>query len=125
MRQARDILFIISSLDVGGTERHLASISGVLRARGWTIAVYSTGGEGPFAEVLRRDGIRVIVPPRPARRPPGGFFEGRAFRLPLVALRLLRVLLKERFAIVHFFLPEAYIVSAPLACVVRTRAAGH
>jgi glycosyltransferase involved in cell wall biosynthesis len=106
-----DILFVTSSLDVGGTERHLASISGVLRARGWTVVVYSTGGEGPFAEVLRRDGIRVIVAPRPVR--------GRALRLPLAAFHLLRVLLKGRFAIVHFFLPEAYIIGAPLAFLVR------
>jgi glycosyltransferase involved in cell wall biosynthesis len=115
------ILFVTSSLDVGGTERHLASISGVLRARGWTVAVYCTGGEGAFAEVLRRDGIRVMVPPRPVRSRLDALAGGRAFRLPLAAFHLLRVLLKGRFAIVHFFLPEAYIVGAPLAFLVRRR----
>jgi glycosyltransferase involved in cell wall biosynthesis len=116
-----DILFVTSSLDVGGTERHLASISGVLRALGWTIVVYCTGGEGPCAEALRRDGISVIVPPRLARSGLGASLGGRAFRLPFAAFHLLRVLRKRRFAIVHFFLPEAYIVGAPLAALVRTR----
>jgi glycosyltransferase involved in cell wall biosynthesis len=115
------ILFVTSSLDVGGTEKHLASISGVLRARGWSIAVYCTGGEGPFAEVLRRDGISVIVPPRPVRSRPGTLPGGRAVRLPLAVFHLMRVLLKGRFAIVHFFLPEAYIVGAPLAFLVRAQ----
>jgi glycosyltransferase involved in cell wall biosynthesis len=115
------ILFITSSLDVGGTERHLASISGILRARGWDVAVYCTGGEGAFAEVLRRDGISVMVPPRPGQSRLGALFGGRALRLPLAAFHLLRVLLKGQFAIVHFFLPEAYIVGAPVAFLARAR----
>jgi glycosyltransferase involved in cell wall biosynthesis len=120
-RNKAGILFITSSLDVGGTERHLASISGVLRARGWAITVYCTGREGSFAEVLRRNGISVMVPPRPTRSRFGALFDGRALRLPLAAFHLLRVLLKGRFAIVHFFLPEAYIVGAQVAFLTRRR----
>jgi glycosyltransferase involved in cell wall biosynthesis len=107
------ILFITSSLDVGGTERHLASISGVLRARGWDVAVYCTSGDGQFAEVLRRSGVHVIVPWRKLGR--------GLLRLPVAAVHLFGVLLKRRFAIVHCFLPGAYLVGAPLALLVRTR----
>jgi glycosyltransferase involved in cell wall biosynthesis len=119
-RGKASILFVTSSLDIGGTERHLASISRVLRARGWTIVVYCTGREGAFAEVLRRDGVSVIIAPQPTQSRLGRLLGGRAFRLPLAAFHLLRVLLKGQFAIVHFFLPEAYIVGAPLAFLVRS-----
>jgi len=115
------ILFVTSSLDVGGTERQLALISTALRARGWSISVFSTGGEGRFAEVLRRDRISVIVPPRSGRRGLGILLGGRAFRLPLAVFHLFRVLWTGQFAIVHFFLPEAYITGAPLAYLLRTR----
>ena len=111
------ILFVTSSLDVGGTERHLASICGILQARGWDLEVYCTGGEGPFAEVLRRGGVKVMVPPSAGR--PAGVF--KILRLPLAALHLFGVLLKGRFAIVHCFLPEAYLVGAPLGFLLRTR----
>jgi glycosyltransferase involved in cell wall biosynthesis len=114
------ILFVTSSLDVGGTERHLASICGILRARGWDLEVYCTGGEGPFAEVLRRGGVKVMTPPGAGiYRRPGGL--SGALRLLLAALHLFGVLLKGRFAVVHCFLPEAYLVGAPLAFLVRTR----
>ena len=113
------ILFVTSSLDVGGTERHLASICGILRARGWDLEVYCTGGEGPFAEVLRRDSVKVMMPPGAARYRAGGVLG--ALRLPLAALHLFGVLVKGRFAIVHCFLPGAYLIGAPLAFLVRTR----
>jgi glycosyltransferase involved in cell wall biosynthesis len=113
------ILFVTSSLDVGGTERHLASVCGALRARGWDLQVYCTGGEGRFAEVLRRGGVKVMVPPSAARYLPNGV--AKMLRLPLAALHLFGLLLKRRFTIVHCFLPEAYLVGAPLAFLLRTR----
>jgi glycosyltransferase involved in cell wall biosynthesis len=109
-RSPANILFVISSLNVGGTEKHLASISRALRSRDWSVTVYSTGGMGPLAKDLYNGGVRVIPAPNC-----GISAIGRIFRLPVTALHLLSVLLKERFAIVHFFLPEAYLVGAPLA----------
>jgi glycosyltransferase involved in cell wall biosynthesis len=110
-RSSANILFVISSLSVGGTEKHLVSISRALRSRGWNVAVYSTGGSGPLVKELGIGGVRVI----PAPNLCGISAIGRIFRLPITALHLLGVLLKERFAVVHFFLPEAYLVGAPLA----------
>src|SRR5215475_12546492 len=109
-RDKSGILFVTSSLDVGGTERHLASICGILRTRGWDLEVYCTSGEGSFADVLRRNGVKVTVPPSAGRNRPGSLFG--ALRLPLAALHLLGVLLKGRFAIVHCLLPGAYLVGA-------------
>lgn len=104
-----DVFFVISSLGVGGTEKHLLSISRALRAHGWKVAVYSTGGEGPLADDFRAIGVRVFTAPRywlPVLR---------GLRPALAAVHLMRVLAKERVALIHFFLPEAYLVGAPLA----------
>jgi glycosyltransferase involved in cell wall biosynthesis len=116
LRGKASILFVTSSLDVGGTERHLALISGALQGRGWDLAVYSTGGEGPFAEVLRRNGVKVIVPPGSKRYRLRG-----VLRFPIAAVHLLGLLLRQRYTIVHCFLPEAYLIVAPLAVLLRTR----
>jgi glycosyltransferase involved in cell wall biosynthesis len=77
--------------------------------------VYSTGGEGPLAGSMQAGGIRVILPPQKILR---ALFGHRIFRLPIVAVHLMWALIKGRFAIVHFFLPEAYLVGAPLALMV-------
>ena len=115
------LLFVVSSLAVGGTEKHLASISAALKARGWDVALYSTGGDGALTPVLLSRGVRVISPPRFARRLLGFPLGTRFLRLPVTALHLLVVLLRQRFSIIHFFLPEAYVVGAPLALLAGIR----
>ncbi|WP_233475191.1 MULTISPECIES: glycosyltransferase [Bradyrhizobium] len=106
---ATGVLFVISSLSVGGTERHLLSISRALRARGWKVAVCCTGGEGPLADDFRAAGVKVFAAPS-ARLP-----AFRRLRPALAAVHLMSVLVKERVALIHFFLPEAYLIGAPLA----------
>jgi glycosyltransferase involved in cell wall biosynthesis len=110
------VLFVISSLAVGGTEKHLASVSTALRDRGWDVSIYSITGGGPLAGPLASSGINVILPPLAK-----GSGAGRIFRLPIVILHLLSVLFGGRYAIIHFFLPEAYLVGAPLALLARIR----
>jgi glycosyltransferase involved in cell wall biosynthesis len=110
------LLIIISTLAIGGTERHVASVSSALRDRGWDVSIYSVGGEGPIAALLRSKGIRVILPPRGK-----GALARRIFRFPATMLHLLLLLSRERFAIVHCFLPEAYLVGAPIAWLTRIR----
>src|ERR1700712_3134641 len=94
------ILFVISTLAVGGTEKHLASLSSALVSRGWDVTVYSITGDGPLAGQLESNGVKVIL------APPVRGLARRILRLPLTIFDLLRFLLRERFAIVHFFLPE-------------------
>lgn len=110
------ILFIISTLAVGGTERHVTSVSSALRERGWDVSIYCVGGDGPIAALLRSKGVRVILPPAG-----DGAFVRRAMRLPAMMLHLLLLVSRERFAIVHCFLPEAYLVGAPIAMLARIR----
>ncbi len=110
------ILIIISSLAIGGTEKHVASVSAALRDRGWNVSVYSVTGEGPVAATLRSKGVTVILPPLVT-----GVLARRVFRAPATMLHLFLLLLRERFTIVHCFLPEAYLVGVPIAVLTRIR----
>ncbi|MGC1467485.1 MAG: glycosyltransferase [Pseudolabrys sp.] len=115
---AKEILFVCSDLDVGGTERHLATIATALVRLGWRVAVYSLSGSGPMQAELQRGGVTVILPPlnRPAA---GGSRLKRIAALALSSLHLGLAMLRRRPAIVHFMLPEAYLVGAPLAKMTR------
>jgi glycosyltransferase involved in cell wall biosynthesis len=114
-RSQRSILFVVSSLAVGGTEKHVASIAAALRQRGWNVAVYCTGEGGPLAESIEASGNSVIRASYGELGICGLSLSKRVLRIPVVAAHLFSVLWKKNFTIVHFFLPEAYLVGAPLA----------
>jgi len=114
-----DVLFVIPSMEVGGTELHVASIAGALTTRGWKVAVYSAA-DGPVTRLLQANNVRLILPP-PARELFDKLPGSGIFGLAAIALHLLGVLLKQRPQVVHFFLPGAYLAGAPLAIVARSR----
>jgi glycosyltransferase involved in cell wall biosynthesis len=115
---AIEILFVCSDLLVGGTERQIAAITPALVRLGWRICIYSLAGSGPLQTELERGGVTVIFPPLD-RPPSGNSWVRRIFALGLAAAHLAFTMLKRRPAIIHFMLPEAYLVGAPLAKVVR------
>ncbi len=103
------VLIVIGSLERGGTECHLFQVLPRLVSRGWPIIVYTLTEAGALAAKIETAGVRVIAPPdqrpwtnlnRPERVARLVF---RAFGLRLTAHRL-------RPRIVHYFLPEAYLV---------------
>jgi glycosyltransferase involved in cell wall biosynthesis len=109
-----DILFIISGLQIGGSERQLALLASALAEDGMTVAVYSFV-DGPVRHQLEQRGIEVILPP-------GSYWRssfGRAFAVALATLHLFWFMLHRRPRIAHFFLPAAYMVGAPLAWLAR------
>jgi glycosyltransferase involved in cell wall biosynthesis len=112
-----EILFVIGQLEVGGAETHLAAVLPALVRRGWGASIYSLAGDGPLRPAMQDGGVRVIVPPlrRGALRFPGA----RSLRMAFVAAHLFSVMIRQRFGIVHFFLPEAYLVGAPAAALAR------
>ncbi len=114
--QKGSVLYVIGSLDVGGTERHVTAVASRLARRGWNISVYTMTHRGMLADELERSGVEVIVPP--FRREPS--LQGPAKRLFLIALLafdLFFVMLRRRPTIVHCFLPSAYLVGVPLAAI--------
>ena len=112
------ILFVIGSLQVGGAERHLVSVAIALHRLGRSVAVYSASGDGPLRPELERGGVTVLFPPLKRRLGPIPAYMRSLYLLVTVA-HLLRVMLSLSPEIVHFFLPEAYVIGAPLAVLAR------
>lgn len=115
---ARRILFIIGSLDVGGTQRHLAQLTTALADLGWEVSIYCLVHEGMLGNELRQRKIVVRAPWLQdhvsilTRSLPG-----RALRLILATGGLIAEMLIRRPAIVHFFLPENYVVGGFCALI--------
>ena len=113
------IVFIIGSLDYGGAERHLVQVLPDLAARGWDVSVFTLAAPGEQSSVLRNRGITVAAPPRLGRRSSHVIYRG--MRLIAAALSSIAYLLRHRPDVVHFFLPEAYLVGGLCALAVRPR----
>ncbi len=108
------IMFVTLSLDVGGAERHLASITPELVRRGFDVKIYCLNRQGSYADEVRAAGVDVIGPMMAA----DGRMTSRSRRMllsGLATLKYLSILLRHRPHIVHFFLPEAYLFGAPPA----------
>ena len=114
---AKEILFVCSQLLVGGTERQLAAIASALVRSGWWVGVYSLAGSGTLQTELERGGVTVILPP--LNRSLNGHLLRRVFAFVLAVAHLFFTMLKRRPAIVHFMLPEAYLVGGILALIAR------
>ncbi|MDX8520161.1 glycosyltransferase [Mesorhizobium dulcispinae] len=59
-KRRRGVLFIIGTLDLGGTESQLVLLAKELKARGWKVEVFALSQGGVLAETLNRAGIRVL-----------------------------------------------------------------
>ncbi|RUL83113.1 glycosyltransferase [Tautonia sociabilis] len=100
------VALVITELDVGGAERALVSLATGLDRSRWEPSVVALGPEGPMAQPMREQGIRVdclgVDPRRPVR----------------AVLRLAEVLRELRPELVQGFLFHANIASrlaAPMA----------
>jgi glycosyltransferase involved in cell wall biosynthesis len=103
-----NILFVISGLTVGGSERQLVLLASALARTGMDVAVYSFV-DGPVRATLQSNGVEVVLAPG------GGVATTMRAFTPITALHLFWVMLRRRPRIVHFFLPGAYLVGAPAA----------
>ncbi|TJV16074.1 MAG: glycosyltransferase [Mesorhizobium sp.] len=59
-KRRRGVLFVIGTLDLGGTESQLVLLAKGLKQRGWRVEVFALSGGGVLAEALSRAGIRVF-----------------------------------------------------------------
>jgi glycosyltransferase involved in cell wall biosynthesis len=113
-----EILFVIGSLQVGGAERHVVSVANSLHRLGRSVAVYSASGDGPLRPELEQGGVTVLFPALKRRHGQISVYM-RSLYLLVTVTHLLGVMLRRKPPIVHFFLPEAYVVGAPLAVLAR------
>jgi glycosyltransferase involved in cell wall biosynthesis len=104
-----DILFVITDFQVGGSERQLALLASALAEGGMTVAVFGFM-DGPVRAALQDAGVEAILASG-AKVSHRRNFLG----LPLAMIQLFWLMLRRRPHIVHFFLPQAYLLGAPLA----------
>jgi glycosyltransferase involved in cell wall biosynthesis len=96
---------VIGSLGVGGTERHLAMVYAHLPVERFELAVFVLQRGGALEASVRASGVAVL----------GRVTNARGFVRAIGAtVTLARTLHDWRPDIVHFFLPEAYLVGAPI-----------
>jgi glycosyltransferase involved in cell wall biosynthesis len=112
------ILYVVGSLDVGGTERHLALLVPRLKRMGWEPVIYCLSRPGEQATEVQQAGVQVISAPFPIVSGQG-WIATRALKLGFSTLKLLWLMLSARPQIAHFFLPVAYLLGAPLALLAR------
>jgi glycosyltransferase involved in cell wall biosynthesis len=111
------LLYVIGTLEVGGTERQLVALCTGLDRRRFAPSVCCLAQGGPLAAELGRAGIPVTVVP----------FKGlTALRNPLAAggrlCELVALMRRERPALVHAFLPHANGLGALAARLARVPA---
>jgi glycosyltransferase involved in cell wall biosynthesis len=115
--QRRSIMFVIGTLEVGGAEAHLTDVARALVKRGWDVSIHCIARGGPLQSKLKDGGVRVFLPPTDLFRDSPhivSLLVNRFWR-QTAALSLWARMVQRRPAIVHFFLPGAYIIGAPVA----------
>lgn len=104
------VLVVVPLLAVGGAEKHIATVFPQLRANGFDIRIVTARPEAVLDQGLRDAGVPVFntkaLRPSPLRQLAACIAIGRQIR-------------SWRPDIVHFFLPEAYILGGLTAWLVR------
>lgn len=119
---ATTIFYVIGNLDVGGAERHLVQVLPRLAERlECRPVIYTISYKGKLAPVLERAGIQVIEPFRATtlRNLPAAL--AKSIVLVSSVTTFCFLLLRLRPAIVHFFLPEAYLLGGICSLVFGNR----
>ncbi len=94
------VLVVTRKLDIGGSERHVVQVLPRLLTK-FDVAVSLLYAGGQFEYELTKSGVAVHAPPIAI-----GPFWGRVWAVVWLAVFLMR----NRDAVIHFFLPEAYLI---------------
>lgn len=112
-RTAR-VTIVIGSLGAGGAETHLLRTTPLLDRTSFDVEVVTIASRGDNAGAMERAGVRVVGPWLALDRAPRSIL-GRGLWLGAICAQLLWHFLSRRPAIVHFYLPHAYLIAAPIA----------
>lgn len=118
----RYLLYVIGSLEVGGAERHVVEVALALKQRGWIPEFFVLTSGGPLTGKLQNAGIPIFGP-----RQPGWLIRLTSqriqswLRIALALPGLIWYMVVRKPAIVHFFLPAAYILGGIAALLTATR----
>ncbi len=103
------VLYVVNTLEIGGTEGQLANVVQQLDRARWAPSVYTLSRPGPLAVSLTERDIPVYSAQLPKILVQSGFPTG-IVRLSLIYLQLLWHLIRHKPRIVHFYLPASYMV---------------
>tara|TARA_R110000796_G_scaffold11478_2_gene38239 strand:+ start:143391 stop:144539 length:1149 start_codon:yes stop_codon:yes gene_type:complete len=102
-------LFVTGSLERGGAEKHLLALLPLLVERGFDVRLYVFNKYGPLSDDFKKKGIQCIGLDCPARGWSSGWFS-KIFRAMRTGAHLLHLYWCYKPDIIHFFLPQAYIL---------------
>ncbi len=97
------VLVIAPRLEIGGTEMHVTRVLPELRRRGLDVAVFVLARGGQLDAQLVGKGVKLSGPSGSMPRP---------FRSLCAVVQLRREMRRLRPDIVHFFLPEPYLIGS-------------
>ncbi len=106
------VMFVIGSLDIGGTERHVTQIAPALVSRGYMVSVFCLSHGGALAGELADSGVEVILPLTGLEKFVKWGRVARAGRWIVLGAQLVAAMLARRLALVHCFLPAGNIAGA-------------
>jgi glycosyltransferase involved in cell wall biosynthesis len=115
-----DIFYVIGSLQIGGAERHLLQITPELRRNGLKLCIYCLSRRDVLAPQFEAQDVEVIAPPFASLKSASPRYLRPIF-LFLSLCKLWWELRRRRPALCHFFLPEAYVLGAPIAWLAGRR----
>jgi L-malate glycosyltransferase len=108
------ILYVVTSLDVGGTETQMVQMAQRLDPRRYDVTVATLGAGGPLTEALQTAGIRILEVPK--RR------TMLSFRAACQLIRMAWFIRREKIDVVHahdlwgnlMAVPAAWLARAPV-----------
>lgn len=104
------ILVVTKKMVMGGAERHLAQLLPALKARGFDVELFVLERGGELEAELASAGVAISGPVCRS---------GRTLHVLIAAAALYRRIRHARPDILHFFLPEPYLVGAIVAMMAR------
>lgn len=114
------VRFVVGSLEIGGTERHVASLAAALPGLGYRVSLFNISGQGSLAALGGPADLPMVC--GPVRLPKEAGRHGlKTLAMGLAGLRLGWETVRAPADIVHFFLPHAYVIGAPLALLLGPR----
>lgn len=118
------VFYVIGSLEVGGAERHVAQIAIRLKACGWEPEVFVLTPGGPLTRLLNDAKVPihgVTLPTWVSRLFKNKRLQARV-GLMVTSIALICTMWLRRPAVVHFFLPAAYVVGGLASLFARVPA---
>jgi glycosyltransferase involved in cell wall biosynthesis len=108
----KTIRIVITSLDYGGTERHLLQVLPRLKKLGWKVIIHTLRSDCAMLSDFERVKIDVVCPKKINFLPR---ILGKFFEVTLSLFKLYKILKKDKNCVVHFFLVQAYVLGMMVA----------